>query len=181
MKSFVKISIISIALIVFFTACENNGVEKNKRLDVEGIYQGTLTNLNDINGNPVEISVEATSEITVINENVIQVHCYSEDFDTTLNLNYYENHDSAYVCYTGDDFEKMYGHMLGDGHMGGMGDMMDDMHEGETEWMHHMNEEHDENDEHFGGFDMSNHSFNYIFQMNWNDSTDNKHFQGIKQ
>jgi hypothetical protein len=56
----------------------------------------------------------------------------------------------------------MYGHMLGEGHNGGM---MDDMHESETEWMHHMDEEHDEGDGHFGGFDMGNHSFSYTFQM----------------
>ena len=58
--------------------------------------------------------------------------------------------------------------------------MMDDMHDGETEWMHHMDEEHDERDEHFGGFSMTNHSFSYIFQMNRNDSSDDLHFQGIK-
>ncbi|SFF08509.1 hypothetical protein [Thermophagus xiamenensis] len=93
-------------------------------------------------------------------------------------MNYYQHHDSAYVCDTGNDFEEMYGHMLGNGHAGGM---MDDMYNGETQWMHHKSEEHDEDDEHFGGFDMGNHSFSYTFRMNPDDNSDDLHFQGIKQ
>ncbi len=37
--------------------------------------------------------------------------------------------------------------------------------DGETEWQHHMDDEHQPGDEHFGGFDMGNHSFGYSFQM----------------
>jgi hypothetical protein len=78
------------------------------------------------------------------------------------------------VCLTGDDFEHMYGHKYGEGHMSG--GMMDDMQNEETEWMHHMNDEHIDGDEHFGGFDMMQHSFGYKFEMNNLDF----HFQGTK-
>lgn len=38
---------------------------------------------------------------------------------------------------------KNYETLPSEGHHGGM---MDDMHDGETQWMHHMNEEHDDVD-----------------------------------
>lgn len=161
-------------MLVLFTACEK---EETNLQTVEGIYSGTLSGLQK-STQDVADSKPATTEITVIGENKIQVHCYAEGLDTTFMLNYYEHNDSAYVCFTGEDFEEMYGHGLGEGHMGGM---MDDMHNNETQWMHHMNEEHQEGDEHFGGFDMGNHSFSYTFQMNPDNSSDDMHFEGIKQ
>lgn len=170
MKHLVKFSGIAVVLLVLFTACQK---EKTNEQDFEGIYQGTLTSLQSNSG-----SKSATSEISFIDENEIQVHCYSEGFDTTFIVNYYHHNDSAYVCYSGDDFEEMYGHRLGMGHMGGM---MDDMKDGETEWMHHMDEEHVEGDDHFGGFDMANHRFSYTFQMNSDDSSDDLHFEGTKK
>lgn len=175
MKHLVLLSGIAVAIMVLFTACEKG--EYNEQ-EVEGVYQGTLTSVTKKSGNGITDQIEATSEISITGENEIQVHCYAEGFDTTYVMNYYMDNDSAYVCFTGDHFEEMYGHMLGAGHMGGM---MDVMHRGETQWMHHMDEEHDEGDEHFGGFDMKNHSFSYTFQMNRNDSSDDLHFQGTKQ
>jgi hypothetical protein len=175
MKHLVKLSGMAVALLVLLTACQKK--ETNETI-IEGVYEGTLTGLQTKSANEAAEGKMATSEISITGENEIQVHCYSENFDTTFVMNYYMDNDSAYVCYTGDDFEEMYGHMLGDGHMGGM---MGDMQSGETEWMHHMDEEHDESDEHFGGFDMANHSFSYTFQMNRNDSSDDLHFKGIKQ
>lgn len=175
MKHLGKLSGIAVALLVLFSACKK---DKTNETNVEGIYQGTLTGLIAKSTMENSESIAASSEITITGEYEIQIHCYSEGFDTTFMMNYYHHNDSAYVCYTGDNFEEMYGHMLGDGHMGGM---MDDMHNGETEWMHHMSEEHKEGDEHFGGFNMANHSFSYTFQMNRNDSSDDLHFQGIKQ
>ncbi len=175
MKHIVKFSGVAIALLVLFTACEK---EETNETIIEGVYEGTLTGLQTKSTDGTSESKTATSEITITGENEIQVHCYSENFDTTFMMNYYMENDSAYVCYTGDDFEEMYGYMLGDNHMGSM---MGDMQSGETEWMHHLDEEHDEGDEHFGGFDMANHSFSYTFQMNKNDSSDDLRFQGIKQ
>lgn len=175
MKNTIKFSGIAIAFLFLFSACEK---EEPIAPDIEGVYQGTLTSLTTKSSNGSSDHNDATSEITITGDNEIQVHSYAEDFDTTFVINYYMDRDSAYVCYTGDDFEEMYGHMLGDGHAG---HMMDDMHNDETQWMHHMDEEHDEGDEHFGGFDMGNHSFSYTFRMNPDDDSDDRHFQGVKQ
>lgn len=175
MKHLVKLSGIAVVLLVLFTACEK---EKTTDPTVDGVYEGTLSGVQTKSTEGVAESKPATAEISIIGDNEIRVNCYSDDFDTTYMMNYYHHNDSAYVCYTGDDFEEMYGHMLGEGHSGGM---MDDMHNGETEWMHHMDEEHDDGDEHFGGFDMGSQSFSYTFQMNRNDNSDDLHFQGIKQ
>lgn len=175
MKNLLKLTGMVVALLVLLTACEK---DETNVTDIEGIYNGTLVGVQTKSTESIAKNNQATTEITITGENEIQVHTNSNGFDTTFVMNYYHHNDSAYVCYTGDDFEEMYGHMLGDGHMGGM---MDDMHDGETEWMHHMDEEHEEGDEHFGGFDMNDHSFSYTFQMNRNDTSDDMHFQGIKQ
>lgn len=175
MKHLLKITGIAIALLVLFAACKK---DKTSEPVVEGVYQGTLTGPLNKSTTDTSETTDAASEITITGKNEIQVHCYADDFDTTFVMNYYHHNNNAYVCYTGDDFEEMYGHMLGDGHMGGM---MDDMHNGETEWMHHMDEEHEEGDEHFGGFDIVNHSFSFTFQMNVYDASDDLYFHGIKK
>lgn len=167
-----------VSVLVLFAACEK---EETKIGTIEGTYEGWLTK-NDLKSGETDFdnSVEATAEVTITGENVIGVHCYSTDFDTTFMLNYYGHHDSAYVCFTGNDFEEMYGHMLGGGHM--MGGMMSDINNGgETEWMHHMNDEHDEGDEHFGGFAMDNYTFSYTFRMMDGETPYNLQFQGSKQ
>jgi len=165
-----------VSALVLFTACEK---EETKISSIEGTYEGWLTG-NDLKSGEtvVDNSVEATAEVTITGENEIEVHCYSSDFDTTFMLNYYGHHDSAYVCFTGDDFEEMYGHMLGYSHNGGM---MNDMHGDETEWLHHMDEEHEEGDEHFGGFDMDNYTFSYIFRMMDGDNPYSLMFHGSKE
>jgi hypothetical protein len=89
------------------------------------------------------------------------------------------HNDSAYVCLTGVDFESMYGHMLGSGHMGGS--MMGDIGDDETEWMHHMSDEHDDGDEHFGGFDMHNETFTYSIEMMDENGTYYLKFHGSKE
>lgn len=175
MKHLLKFSGIAVALLVLFTACKK---EKTNDPTVDGIYEGTLTSSQVKSTLEIGKSEMASAEITFTGKNQIQVHCFSDGLDTTFKMNYYHHNDSTYVCYTGDDFEEMYGHMLGEGHIGSM---MDNMHDGETEWMHHMSEEHDGGDEHFGGFDKGNHHFSYTFQMNRNDSSDDLYFQGKKQ
>jgi hypothetical protein len=114
-----------------------------------------------------------TKDATVVVNRVgnqIQVNCYAEDFDTTIMLGTYNHNDEVMVCLTGEEFENMYGHMLGQGHMNG------NMQNNGTEWMQHLSNEHQEGDEHFGGFDMQHHSFNYTFRM----SNGDYHFQGTR-
>ena len=85
-------------------------------------------------------------------------------------LEIYNHNDSIKVCLTGNDFENMYGHTLGQGNMNGnMGNMS-------TDWTKHMNSEHQQGDEHFGGFNMENHSFGYTFRMHDGEF----HFLGVK-
>lgn len=43
--------------------------------------------------------------------------------------------------------------------------MMGDIGDDETEWMHHLHDEHEEGDEHFGSFDMHSGTFNYSIRM----------------
>lgn len=64
-------------------------------------------------------------------------------------------------------------HMLSGGHM--------HSNENETQWEHHMEDEHDDGDIHFGGFDMDHHTFFYSFRMMENDSVYYINFQGEKE
>ncbi len=180
MKNLLNKGLMIAAALLLLAACEKEEGEEIQDNSVEGIYTGTLSEEGTKSANGFSESMaEATAEVTIVGENEIQVNCYTSDFDTTFMLNYYEHQDSAYVCFTGEDFEEMYGHMLGGGHM--MGGMMGDINNGETEWMHHMDDEHDENDEHFGGFNMDDHTFSYTFRMMNGENPYELHFQGSKQ
>ena len=152
-----------IAVITFsFYACD-----KSDELEIDkltGTYIGSLSNTNlksalaEGHG-----SDDATADVEHIGDGQIQVHCYSADFDTTIILDYYHNNDSVMVCLAGNDFSKIYGHMKGEGHMSG--GMMGDMRGDETEWMHHKDDEHQDGDEHFGGFHPGSETFEYTFIM----------------
>ena len=175
MKKNVNILLV-IALLAGFMAC--NKTEDTPIDDsIEGTYTGTLTpDLKSAQGT-IPGSSDATAVITKSGNELIEVHCFTEEMDTTFMLNYYENNDSVMVCLTGDAFGEMYGHMLGQGHMGGM---MGDIGSGETEWQHHMSDEHQPGDEHFGGFDRMNHSFGYTFDMMEGSDHYSVHFEGTK-
>ncbi|MCY1721084.1 hypothetical protein OU798_12070 [Prolixibacteraceae bacterium Z1-6] len=166
-----------VAVIIGLAAC--NKTEEPIDNSIEGTYVGTLT----VNGlksasETMQGSTSATADVTKTGDGQIEVHCYNDDIDTTFMLNYFDNHDSIMVCLNGDDFEHMYGHMYGQGHMGG--GMMGDITNGETEWQHHMDDEHKDGDEHFGGFDPMNHTFGYRFRMFEGDTSYMLNFQGSK-
>lgn len=174
MKRFKRFSGIAVMLMVLITACVE---EESDERDIEGKYKGTLSGSQlkstlDFNG-----TKPASAEIIISAKNEILVHCYADNFDTIFLLNYYHHHDSVFVCLTGDDFQRMYGHQLAESHPG---HMMDDKSNSETEWMHHMREEHKSGDNHFGGFNMSNEHFSYTFTMNHTDSGDDMRFEGKK-
>jgi hypothetical protein len=159
-----KLIIGAILAMFVIMACEKT--EDSNSISVVGSYEGTLsfeTNLKNIK-NASYATVDAIADIKPVSEGLIEMHCYGEGIDTTLMLSYFYHEDSVMVCLTGSDFEHMYGHMLGSGHMAG--GMMNDMQNGETEWQHHMSDEHLESDEHFGGFDIMQHTFSYTFKMN---------------
>lgn len=172
MKDYLKLSGLALAIIALFASCEKEeAIPKNSIIN--GRYVGTLASPS------VAFETKmATSEIIITGDNTFKLHCFADGFDTTFVMNYYNQRDSAYVCYTGSAFQKMYGHMLGGGHNGCM---MCNMKSGETEWGHHMSEEHNPGDRHFGGFDMANHSFSFTFQMDRNDASDDLYFHGFKK
>lgn len=170
-------TIFALILIAGFVACDKSD-ESITDNNIEGTYEGTITtSLKSANTVMPGIS-NATAEIMKSGEDLIEVHCFSDDIDTTFMLNYYEDHDSVMVCLNGEAFQQMYGHMMGQGHMGG--GMMGNIDGDETEWMHHLNDEHQPGDEHFGGFDMMNHSFGYSFEMTDGDNHYMLHFEGTK-
>ena len=178
MKTSIKISMI--AALTFFVLAACNRTEDTSTKSIEGTYIGSLTTDGSKRVSVVVSGNEsATAEVTKTDDGLVKVHCFGDELDTTFLLNYYENYDSVMVCLTGDDFNLMYGHMKGQGHM--TGGMMGDIVPGETEWMHHMYDEHQEGDEHFGGFDMISHTFGYSFKMMEGDSTYYLKFQGVKQ
>lgn len=158
---------LTIIIVILFVSCQkSDDIGYN---DVTGTYVGTLTSNLANKSSEIVVTKDATVVVNRVG-NQIQVNCYAEDFDTTIMLGTYNHNDEVMVCLTGEEFENMYGHMLGQGHMNG------NMQNNGTEWMQHLNNEHQEGDEHFGGFDMPHHSFNYTFRM----SNGDYHFQGIK-
>jgi hypothetical protein len=175
--------LILIMAIIGITSCEESNDQAIR--DVEGTYVGIFSTSASLKSALKDGTGEhdGRADVTMMGEDQLQVHCYGNDIDTTFMLDYYEHNDSIMVCLTGDDFEEEYGHMLGESHMSGgmMGDMMGDIGNEETQWMHHMSDEHDEGDEHFGGFDMANGSFSYAFRMMDNTTKFYLKFHGVKE
>lgn len=169
-----KINIFSITLLAIFAFISCDKMDDTSVTSIEGTYIGTLkfSSLNSANS----IVQEGTSIITKTDDQNIQVHCFGGDLDTTFMLNYYEHNDSILVCLTGNNFQHHYGHGLGQGHKNG-GGMMGHLNEDETQWAHHLNDEHQEGDEHFGGFHLGNHMFNYSIKTEHG----YYHFEGQKQ
>ncbi len=158
----IKLIIATVLGMVVLAACEKSDDVSVQQ--IEGTYVGTLTGFENAKSETgVNTNEAAIAEIRKTGNELIEVHLYSDGMDTTFVLNHYEHINSVLVCLDGDDFENMYGHMLGQGHMNG--GMMGDMQNGETEWTHHLSDEHQEGDEHFGGFDMLTHTFGYQLNM----------------
>lgn len=165
-------TLFTIISVLLLFACEKDDVLNNN--EITGTYIGTISSQISGKSSTTLNSKSATADISMFGDQ-IQVHCYAEDFDTTIMLDVYHDGNNIMVCLTGEDFENMYGHKLGQGHMGG--GMMGHMQNNETEWMHHLNDEHQEGDEHFGNFNMEHHTFNYTFQKSDGDF----YFQGTKK
>ena len=157
------------SFILAFTifACDNNDDINSD--DITGTYIGNITSDAAYKSNTNKSINTATAIVRKVGDK-IELHCFDENFDETVMLDTYHYNDSIMVCLTGNDFRNMYGHMMGQGHMNG------NMHNSSSEWMQHLNNEHEDSDEHFGGFDMQNRSFKYTFRM----SNGDFHFQGTK-
>ncbi len=186
MKKMRLFLVMSVLTLVVFSSCEKADQLTLDTQAILGTYKGTIspeTGLKSTNDG----SFDATMDVSDAGDGKIEVHCYGGDIDTTFMLNYYENGDSTMVCLDGDAFEEMYGHMMGDGdhdnmgdssnmggNMGNMGSNMGNM--GGMDWSSHMSQEHQQGDEHFGGFDMTNSTFDYTMRTDEGDLR----FQGKK-
>lgn len=178
-KSMIAAGLTLAVLLMGFTSCEKSDDPVSN--EIEGEYIGSFSISSSLKSTPAGNldKDQGTAVVSMMGENQIEVHCFGEEIDTTFMLDYYEHNDSIMVCLTGDDFDHMYGHMLGEGHMGG--GMMGDRQNSETQWMHHMNDEHENGDEHFGGFNMQDGSFTYSFQMMDGSNPYYLKFHGIKE
>lgn len=160
-------------LILAFVGCSSS--EEFEINTISGTYFGTLKS------NVVNKSSSLTTNNDFIAEvktkgNQLEVNCYGEDMDLTFMLDYFEHSDSIMVCLTGNDYKNLYGHAHGEGMM--TGNDMNNMPNGNTEWMRHLSNAHDPDDDHFfGGFDHNHHSFTCTFI--WQDEVVT--FRGLKQ
>ena len=137
---------------------------------IAGSYKGTITDSGSGN------VFQATADVIKSDNSIVEIHCYSDRLDSTFVMEVFENGDSLMLCNIGDDFVRQYGHARMNEHHNMMGGDM----EGQ-DWMHHMDEEHDEDDEHFGGFNMKDHSFSYRFEMEDDHRGYTLEFKGKKQ
>lgn len=155
-----------------FSACSKDDVTPSALdyiNDITGNYKGVYT-LSDGSG----VTDSAYAEIGHHNGNTIEVHCFGDMLDTTFLMDIYAEHDSIMLCATGENFENTYGHGKGENHMSHNGD-------NGTEWEHHMGDEHESGDQHFGGFNMSDHSFGYTFVLQKDNTIQNIRFEGIRE
>ncbi|MCU4158299.1 hypothetical protein J1N10_20160 [Carboxylicivirga sp. A043] len=163
---------LGIALVVLaFSACEkeSSNSEKDSLSEIVGTYSGEFSDDSGLkSGN------SGTADVSMTENDQLQIHCYGDVMDTTFIMDAFENGDSVMVCDTGEAFEMQYGHM------GNGGNHMMDMHNNQSEWQHHMSDDHEDGDMHYGGFNMTNHTFEYKFRMMDGDSLYYIVFNGSK-
>lgn len=163
--------LLGIALVVMiFSACDkdNSSTDNDYLSDLIGTYSGEFSNQPGLSS-----SNKGTADIVLINDQ-LQIHCYGEYMDSTFVMDAFENGDSIMICDTGEAFEMQYGHT------GNGGNHMMDMHNNESQWQHHMNDDHNSGETHYGGFDMNMHTFEYKFRMIDGDSIYFIMFNGSK-
>ncbi|NOZ48094.1 MAG: hypothetical protein GXO79_15155 [Chlorobi bacterium] len=185
MRNFRKIAFWGMSiLITTLISCtkddQNIDGQNDKSSDISGTYTGTLTTEN------TETVTNATLVATKIDSQTVKIHCYGEELDTTFSMLMYSNGDSIMLCYTDSMFNMEYGHHLSDEHHGmGNGGMNNDEmidENGMIDWAHHLDEEHDSIDMHYGGFNIANHTIDYTMNIEMTNNTRiYKRFQGTKQ
>lgn len=165
-----KLILLPVLVAVLISSCNKDETDANNRVyldDITGTYSGEFTSETN------QVAKPGTAVVTKTDDDELQIHCYGEIMDTTFIMDAYENGDSVMLCNIGDDFYNEYGQM-------GNGYHMMDMGMGQSEWMHHMEENHQEGDEHYGGFNMMEGSFEYTFRKMHNNSLQSIHFNGFR-
>lgn len=173
MKNLKICSIASVAaLTIIVSACNmKNDLSKDLTAGVVGTYIGTLTTDN------LKVTSDATAVVTKSGDNELEIHCYGDEIDTTFIQHLFEDGNMIQMCSTGDDFLNEYGHNMMD--QSQHHNMMNDNNG--ISWAHHMDKEHDEDDEHYGNFDITTHAFNYTFNMESNDVSYSAQFSGTRE
>ncbi|MFA9389434.1 MAG: hypothetical protein ACERKD_06485 [Prolixibacteraceae bacterium] len=169
-----KTGIIVVMMLSIFTAC--NKTSEDISPSVEGTYTGTLIKSTGLKS--IALDGDVNVDVNLMDSITLEIHCYGGELDTTMMLNYYEENDSTFLCFSNEQFQGMFGYAFGSTHMmgGGMMGNNDD-----DEWMNHMQNENYTSNEHFGGFNMMDHSFDYTFNRSEDDSIAHFHFHGLKQ
>lgn len=184
-------SILVLSLIVatvFAVSCKKTDTNPNNVIlsnEVVGDYTGQLKNSQTNQPAP------ATLSVTPINDSMVSIHCISDSFDTTVNMMLYSNNDSVMTCFTGQDFENEYGHSLDNhnfcnskpqGWHSGWENGHDNWWGGQNmmnnAWNNHMNTQHEQGDQHFGGFYPSTNSCNFTFNVELNNIVYTETFTG---
>jgi hypothetical protein len=157
MKNILTLTVFVALLIMTITSC--NKEENQSQFDINtitGTYSGTIGEIENY-----KTTQPATAIISLINETQLEIHCYSDLFDTTFIMDWYPHGDSLMLCATGNQFSQEYGHEKGNHHSGHQG-------ASDNDWGHHMGEDHNPDDMHYGGFNMNSHRFGYIFRISEN-------------
>lgn len=147
---------------------------------IEGIYAGAITRQNSgKSATGLKNTSETIAMVSRVGSSLIEVHMYNTELDTVFRLNIYDNMDQVMVCEQGADFEAAYGHAQNTDHNGE--GMMSDMQRNQTEWMHHLADEHQEEDNHSGMFSKEMHSFSYSFSQSHSGVKEMYLFEGRRQ
>ncbi len=203
MKNLKKISLIALsASMLMLYSCKKDEVNEpinSLASGVIGTYSGTLKNSG------TNQSKNATLTVTMQNDSLVRMHCVAQNFDSTVMVQLYENHDSIMACYAGQDFYNEYGHntnnydFCNNQQSGWMnqGWMGDENHYGNhnnnwgnstwagneqwNAWTNHMNTQHNKTDRHYGGFNPTANTCFYEFAV-LNSGTEHfEIFEGVKQ
>lgn len=184
MRTVKLVLVLSFGILIGLTSCQKTD---DISVSVAGIYKGTLTKSlspdakivgteNYLKGDSTksDSTTDATMEVTDLGDGTLELHCYSEDFDTTFLMNEYLNGDSVMLCATGQAFEEMYGHRMGDSTNNWQDNDHDNSQNGNGmmgngmsgsgmmgNWTEHLNNDHQQGDEHYGGFNMNNGTMSY--------------------
>ena len=188
MKKAKLIAFAGIVSMVSFISCSEDQMPDNLSLasKVKGVYSGTVKSSKTNQTSPATMTVEMQ------NDSVVTLTCTSDNFDTTLVMQLYENYDSVMVCYTGQDFYNEYGHaknqydfcnskqknwtnddwMSDDKYWNndhsGWGNKNWSGSDQWNAWTNHMNTQHNQGDRHMGGFDINSNSCTFNFSIDNN-------------
>ena len=90
MKKFVKTMILAVPALILLTACEN---KESDIETIEGTYSGILFDDSQLKNTGEKATtnadtVDATAEVVLLGERMIELHRYGTECDTTFTMNY---------------------------------------------------------------------------------------------